>query len=61
MEVEGKRGREKKRGEGEKTGAWVLKNSHGQQILLKASRVLFRDSNPDTQLTSKNKGYQGWF
>lgn len=59
LEVERERGTEKKWEEGKKMGAWVLKNSHRK--VLKAPRVLFRDSNPDTQLTSKNKGYQGLF
>lgn len=59
LEVERDRGTEKKWEEGKKMGAWVLKNSYTK--VLKAPRVLFRDSNPDTQLASKNKGYQGLF
>lgn len=43
-------------GRGQENGAWAWTSSHRE--VLKALRVLFRDSNPDTQLTSKNKGYQ---
>lgn len=43
-------------GRGQENGAGAWTSSHRE--VLKALRVLFRDSNPDTQLTSKNKGYQ---
>lgn len=55
LEVERKTGTEKEWEEGKKTGLGL---GRAHREVLKALRVLFRDSNPDTQLTSKNKGYQ---